>query len=174
MADLTSNGYYASLTSRERRNEWQTPATVFNSLNNEFGPFTLDAAANRFNSKCARFNSFERPDRHKWEGAIWCNPPYSGTPPISRWVQRAYEAGLKGASVVMLLPAQINSGWFHNWAMRGTILVPKGRIEFDPPPGVSSSRAMHESIIVVFPREKKSDKAFGVSARLWSADTLGE
>mgnify|MGYP003673383442 CR=1 FL=1 len=132
MTEAASNAYYASLTSRERRNEWQTPDRVFRALADTYGPFTLDAAANRYNARCKRFNSFEKPDRHEW------------------------------------------LGWFHNWAIRGTILVPKGRIEFTPPPGVVASRAMHESIIVVFPQDKKSDSKFGVSARLWSPDTLGE
>ena len=174
MTEAASNAYYASLTSRERRNEWQTPDRVFRALADTYGPFTLDAAANRYNARCKRFNSFEKPDRHEWLGRVWCNPPYSGTPSVSRWVQRAYEASRRDTTVVMLLPAQINSGWFHNWAIRGTILVPKGRIEFTPPPGVVASRAMHESIIVVFPQDKKSDSKFGVSARLWSPDTLGE
>lgn len=169
-----SNSYYRELTAKELRNEWQTPDEVFDALSQEFGPFTLDAAANRFNTRCKKFNSFERPDRHPWEGRVWCNPPYSGTPPIARWVQRGYEASLNGARVVLILPAQINAGWFHHWAMRGTILVPKGRVEFVAPPGVAASRARHESLIVSFPQDRKSDKPFGLSARLWSpGDTWG-
>lgn len=75
---------------------WETPSYLFDGLNKEFH-FTLDAAANRKNSKCIKFISEEEDAlRINWidcnGGNIFLNPPYSkDAGGLNLWNQKAYE-----------------------------------------------------------------------------------
>ena len=82
----------------------RTPDSLFAPLHAEHG-FTLDAAANEENAKCARFFDLECDGlRQSWAGEIvWCNPPYSN---VGAWVRKAIGEVLGGCvKVVLLLPA---------------------------------------------------------------------
>ncbi|HBR0852344.1 TPA: adenine methyltransferase, partial [Klebsiella pneumoniae] len=65
-------------------------------------------------------------------GAIWCNPPYSD---IGPWVEKAAEQSrAQSQAVVMLLPADISTGWFIS-AMQSADelrLITGGRVQFVP------------------------------------------
>lgn len=80
-----------------------TPDWLFSLLNSRFG-FTLDAAANRRNAKCAHFYDLETDGlAQPWAPhSVWCNPPYSNLAP---WLEKAWAEHRAGAGVVMLLPA---------------------------------------------------------------------
>lgn len=165
--DSARSNYYTALDPKQLKNEWCTPTTLFDALDERFGPFELDAAANEFNTRCIRFNSFMEPDKHPWQGRVFCNPPYSGSPRLKGWVEKAFDAACHGATVVMVLPAQINSSWFNMYAPRSHVIVPKGRIQFVAPPGVKASRAMHESIILVFDPKSVRARTKKLSAECW-------
>ena len=65
-------------------------------------------------------------------GAIWCNPPYSD---IGPWVDKAAEQCRKQTQpVVMLLPADISTGWFSSALESADELrmITGGRIQFVP------------------------------------------
>ena len=123
-----------STTPQDEKDCWQTPLWVFDALDMEFG-FWLDAASSERNALCANFLT-ERDDSlsREWNsyGAIWCNPPYSD---ISPWVEKAAEQCMaQRQPVVMLLPADISTGWF-SAAMQTADelrLIPDGRIQFVP------------------------------------------
>src|SRR5713101_6849023 len=88
---------------------WITPDDFYQRLNAEFGPFTLDVAADATNTKCERFYT-EGDDglRQPWGPArVWCNPPYSAA---GKWIAKAAEEAQAGALVVCLVPAQ--GGWW--------------------------------------------------------------
>jgi site-specific DNA-methyltransferase (adenine-specific) len=51
---MMTKGMYSSTTS-----EWETPQDLFDKLNEEFGPFTLDPCATKENAKCKRFFTME-------------------------------------------------------------------------------------------------------------------
>ena len=63
--------------------EWETPASLFDVLNNEFG-FNFDLACISSNCKVADGCMADKggcgiswvPDSNK-EYSVWCNPPYS-------------------------------------------------------------------------------------------------
>lgn len=82
----------------------ETDPRVFEDLAARFGPFTLDAAANHHNAKCARY--FTREDNgltQSWAGErVWCNPPFSHIEP---WVRKAWDEHEATHGIVMLLPA---------------------------------------------------------------------
>lgn len=101
------------------KDDWATPDEVFEPLNAEFG-FTLDAAANEANTKCARWfseedNALEQVD-WGWPlsepQVVWLNPPYSRGLQ-SRFIVAAYEQSHMGHTVVMLIPARTDTVAFH-------------------------------------------------------------
>src|SRR5690606_31884780 len=58
----------------------------------------------------------------------WMNPPYGRE--IGKWMQKAYESSLQGATVVCLVPSRTCSAWWHNYAMKGEVRFVRGRIKF--------------------------------------------
>lgn len=81
-----------------------TPQWLFDQFNAQHR-FTLDAAANASNAKCAKFYDLTSDGlSHSWRGErVWCNPPYSN---IRAWVEKAW-AECRGGDcfVALLLPA---------------------------------------------------------------------
>ena len=124
---------------------WETPQTFFDALDREFN-FTLDVCALPDNSKCVRFFSpAEDGWVQPWRGVCWMNPPYGRV--IGKWVRKAYESSLEGATVVCLLPARTDTKWWHEYvedkAERRFI---KGRLKF----GGAKDSAPFPNVIVVF------------------------
>ena len=124
--------------------EWSTPQDFFEKLNEQFN-FNLDVCATRDNAKCARyFTSEENGLAQEWTGVCWMNPPYGKE--IASWMRKAYESSQKGATVVCLVPARTDTGWWHDYAMRGEVHFVRGRLKF----GGSKSAAPFPSAVVVF------------------------
>lgn len=97
----------ASNGARDSIDDRATTAEVFEPLNDEFGPFTVDVAASANNTKVpAKFYTRTTDGlRQPWTGErVWCNPPYSSIEP---WIRKAWaETSSHGCErVVMLLPA---------------------------------------------------------------------
>ena len=124
---------------------WETPQNTFDKLNEEFN-FTLDVCANDDNKKCDKFFSEEYDGLSQdWSNDIcWMNPPYGRE--IGKWVKKAHEESLKGATVVALLPSRIDTRWFHDYCIDKEVRFLKGRLKF----GGSKNSAPFPSIVVVF------------------------
>ena len=121
-----------------------TPQRFFDQLNREFG-FTLDAAASIQNAKCGAFFSKDHDAlAQNWCGVVWCNPPYGIH--VGRWVEKGYLEAQDGATVVMLLPANTDTRWFHDFCLKGEIRFIKGRLQF----GNTDSVAPFASMVVIF------------------------
>ena len=128
---------------RSQSDEWATPRDRWVEWNDEFG-FTLDAAATVENALCERFFTAEDDGlAQEWTGTVWCNPPYSS---VGDWVEKGYTSSLNGATVVMLVPARTDTGWWHAWAMKAEIDWIKGRLKF----GDAKSGAPFPSVLLVF------------------------
>lgn len=124
--------------------EWPTPQDFFDRLNEEFG-FELDVCATPENAKCPRYyTKRENGLLQKWTGVCWMNPPYGRE--IGQWVKKAYTSALEGATVVCLLPARTDTGWWHDYCMKGEIRFVRGRLKF----GNASENAPFPSAVVVF------------------------
>jgi len=124
---------------------WSTPQAFFDALDAEFG-FTLDVCALPINAKCAVFYSPEQDGLQQvWTGACWCNPPYGSV--IAKWVQKAYESAQSGALVVCLLPARVDTRWWHDYVLPSTeIRYLKGRLKF----GGGENSAPFPSAVVIY------------------------
>lgn len=130
---------------------WETPQDFFDKLNAEFH-FTLDAAASDNNAKCANyFTAADNGLRQKWEGVVWCNPPYGRK--IGHWIKKALESVECGDAdvVVMLLPARTDTVWFHEFVYNkaADIRFIRGRLKF----GGSKNSAPFPSMVVAFGKD---------------------
>ena len=84
----------------------------------------------------------------EWNGTCWMNPPYGRE--ISKWVEKAYESALNGATVVCLLPSRTDTKWFHEYCLKSmNIRFIKGRLKF----GGSKSNAPFPSMVVIFSKD---------------------
>ena len=82
--------------------------------------------------------------KQEWQGVCWMNPPYGRE--IKRWMQKAYESSLAGATVVCLVPARTDTAWWHDYAFKGEITFLRGRLKF----GDAKNSAPFPSAVVVF------------------------
>ena len=111
-----------------KRQDWETPDELFQPLNKEFG-FTLDVCATSENAKCPQFFSIADNALVKdWRGVCWMNPPFGQQ--IQKWVRKAYQSAQEGCTVVCLLPARTNTGYWHDVCMKGEIRFIRGYPKF--------------------------------------------
>lgn len=123
---------------------WYTPEDFYQKYNSVYN-FETDVCATDENAKCEKYFTEETDGlSQKWEGVCWMNPPYGRT--ISKWMKKAYESSLEGATVVCLVPARTDTNWWHDYAMKGSIEFIKGRLKF----GGSKNSAPFPSAVVVF------------------------
>lgn len=124
---------------------WATPQEFFDRLNRVFR-FDVDVCATPENAKCG---SYYTPDRNgleqDWRGVCWMNPPYGRE--IAAWVAKAYRSAKEnGATVVCLLPARVDTRWWHDYCAKGEVFFLKGRLKF----GSSENSAPFPNAVVVF------------------------
>lgn len=125
--------------------QWATPQAFFDRLNSVFR-FKTDVCALPENAKCERFFS---PDvdglKQDWQGVCWMNPPYGRE--IGKWVEKAYRSAKEnGATVVCLLPARVDTRWWHDFCAKGEFFFVKGRLKF----GDAKDSAPFPNAVVVF------------------------
>ena len=109
------------------KQDWETPDSIFDPLNAEFG-FVLDVAASEGNGKCLQFFTKEQDGlMQDWHGPCWMNPPFGEQ---GQWAEKAYRESLKGETVVCLLPARTNTRWWSNYCKDGEVRFIVGRPVF--------------------------------------------
>ena len=124
---------------------WATPQEFFDKYN-EIYSFETDVCASPENAKCDKyFTEEDNGLEQDWKGSCWMNPPYGKNVTI-KWVQKAYESSLDGATVVCLVPSRTDTVWWHEYAMKGEITFVRGRLKF----GGSKQPAPFPSAVVVF------------------------
>ena len=136
-----------------KSNEWETPQDLFNRLDSTYN-FNLDPASTDENAKCDNHYTIKDDGLSQpWGGyRVFCNPPYGRE--ISKWVEKAYRESFKpNTLIVMLLPARVDTRWFHDYCMKGKIEFIRGRLKF----GDSKNSAPFPSMIVVFDNANRSD-----------------
>lgn len=127
------------------RDDWGTPWVFFNELHAEFN-FDVDVCAVASNAKCPNYYTPEIDGlAQTWAPqTCWMNPPYGRE--IIKWVAKAYEESLRGATVVCLLPARTDTRWWHEYCVKGEIRFIRGRLKFDG----HKNAAPFPSAVVVF------------------------
>lgn len=135
--------HYSSAT-----DEWATPQALFDVLNAEFR-FTLDVCALDQSAKCNRYFTPESDGlAQEWTGTCWMNPPYGNE--IGRWVEKAAASSqAPGTTVVCLLPARVDTGWWWDNCRYAEIRFLRGRLKF----GTADAGAPFPSAVVVFGHE---------------------
>ena len=130
-----------------RSEEWPTPSSFFDTLNQEFG-FTLDPCATPENAKCRHyFTSRENGLDQDWGSHIvFCNPPYGKT--MVQWGRKCFVASTQGATVVLLAHARTDTRWFHDWVYGKAceIRFVKGRLKF----GNAKTSAPFPSLVAIY------------------------
>ena len=132
-----------------KTNEWTTPQSFFDELNDEF-QFSLDPCADDINHKCDKYFTKETDGLlQDWAGEyVFCNPPYGKE--ISKWVEKSFmEAKKSHTCVVMLIPARTDTKYFHQYIYKQPnveIRFIKGRLKF----GDGKNSAPFPSMVVVF------------------------
>ncbi|MDR5622667.1 phage N-6-adenine-methyltransferase [Staphylococcus haemolyticus] len=130
-----------------KSNEWATPQNLFDELNDEFN-FTLDPCATDENAKCSKYFTVEDDGLSKnWSNeVVFMNPPYGRE--IKKWIKKAYEESLNGATVVCLIPARTDTMYWHDFIFdkADDIRFLRGRLKF----GGSKNSAPFPSAIVVY------------------------
>lgn len=130
-----------------KSNEWATPQNLFDELNDDFN-FTLDPCATDENAKCSKYFTLEDDGLSKdWSNdVVFMNPPYGRE--IKKWIKKAYEESLNGATVVCLIPARTDTTYWHDFIFKKTndIRFLRGRLKF----GNSKNSAPFPSAIVVY------------------------
>jgi phage N-6-adenine-methyltransferase len=133
-----------SVCKSSERNDWETPPELFDALNREFG-FTLDVCATAATAKCARYftpsdNGLAQP----WgTNTCWMNPPYGH---LDRWMRKAYQSAIAGATVVCLVPVRSHTKWFHRLCVMAEVRFLRGRLRFVG----SDGEAPFPQLLVIF------------------------
>lgn len=129
---------------------WVTPDDFFARYHARFH-FETDVCATSENTKCPRFFDKEQDGlAQEWTGVCWMNPPYGRT--IGKWIRKAYESSLRGATVVCLVPARTDTRWWHEYVMKGEIEFIKGRLKFS-----GRNNAPFPNAVVVFRPKREYD-----------------
>jgi phage N-6-adenine-methyltransferase len=134
--------------------EHSTDRKFFRRLNKEFN-FTLDPASTRENTTVPSNYYTKEIDglKQPWKGTIFLNPPYGRD--IVKWMKKAVEAFLAGATVVALLPARTDTAWFHDYVLKGgatEIRFVRGRLHFND----SDAGAPFPSMVVIYKPSAKN------------------
>ena len=130
-------------------NEWATPQSFFDKLNEEFG-FTLDPCCTHENAKCGHHYTIEEDGLSKsWGGqVVFCNPPYGRELP--KWVKKCHDES-RHATIVMLIPARTDTSYFHDYIYhKAEIRFVRGRLKF----GDGKNSAPFPSMVVIYNKQK--------------------
>jgi phage N-6-adenine-methyltransferase len=144
VGDAARRGHKLAVHFSSGSDEWAAPQTLFDQLNAEFG-FDLDVCASAANAKCQRY--FARGEdglAQKWQGSCWMNPPYGRQ--IERWLAKASVSARAGATVVALVPARVDTGWWWDFCRFAEIRFLRGRLRFEG----AAANAPFPSAVVVF------------------------
>jgi len=126
----------------DSKQDWATPQWLFDVLNEEM-KFEVDLMAAWYNAKLPTFYGpgsklGEDVFAQDW-GNIrgFANPPYKA---LEHCLEFAVRQANEGAETTWLVPANTDTKWFHEYAVKGQIQFFKGRIFFEDhtPPEVEA------------------------------------
>lgn len=133
--------------------EWGTPVEFFKLMENLFGKFDLDAAADDNWNLCEKYLTKKQDALNPnttWDGInIWLNPPYGKW--IPKFLLRVLEEALKDKTIICLLPSKTDTIWFHKIVaiFASELIFIEGRLNFRRKDD-GKSQGFVSSIIVKF------------------------
>lgn len=110
--------------------DWETPQEFFDALDAEFC-FTLDPCATAGSAKCPLFYTYEDDGLSRpWSPhTAFVNPPYGRE--LTKWLAKAHTESLLGATCVCLVPAYVDTAWWHDLAALGEVRLIRNRLHFE-------------------------------------------
>lgn len=134
------------------RHDWATPPDLFALIDAEFH-FTLDVCATAVSAKCHLYFTPEIDGlEQNWAGHVcWMNPPYGDE--IAQWMDKARREG-EATTVVCLVPARVDTGWWWDNAIYGEIRFLKGRVRFLQPDAEPTGAPFPSALVVFGPGVK--------------------
>ena len=111
---VTGNRYAGSKTPDIVRDKWATDRSLIAYMEERYGPYDLDAAADQSNAVCPKFYDEKTDCLKRWWGKnkhIWLNPPYSFPDPF---ILKAIEQMEHDNQIDILLPGDNSTAWFRD------------------------------------------------------------
>lgn len=141
------------------RDEWATPNYIYEELCAYWNVWPqIDMFASLQNRKCGHHFGFDTPFdafRTDWFGYAeannldpygWLQPPYS-QPTLTDSIAKAIKEASKGFTSLFLLPSNVDQTWYHDMILDEYSHRPyRGRIKFEPPPGIKASTPRYGNI----------------------------
>ena len=136
-----------------KKDDWQTPKKLYDKLDKTYN-FTLDPCPVN-----PTFNGLHI----KWNGSVFCNPPYSE---VERWIAKGTNEILEGNvdTIVYLVYAKTDTKWFHKYIWSNDPHMPnwkvdfiKGRIKFINPNGKNMYSAPYPSMLLIWGKDYDGD-----------------
>ena len=121
-----------SRTERDPASAYRTPQWLVARVAGVLGGIGLDPCTAATNP-CAAERFYTADDDgilQTWDSdRIYMNPPYGRT--IRHWVEKALDAGHRGAKLIMLVPGRTDAKWFQSalWEANSALLF-AGRLKF--------------------------------------------
>ena len=122
---------------QKSKQDWGTPPDFKSAVERRFGPLAWDLAChddgrNSLTDTTGMFGPTVdslKQDWHKIEGGyLWLNPPYAD---IAPWARKCKYESSKGAKILMLTPASVDSNWFRESCLHQCLtLALNPRIKF--------------------------------------------
>ena len=127
------------------KEEWLTPPNIIRT----FGPFDLDPCAPVKRPWATADNHFTIEDdglTKKWQGLVWCNPPYG--PKTGDWLARCAAHG----NCLVLVFARTDTRWFQNhvWPHAASLFFIAGRLSFCHVNGDPGGTAGAPSVLIAY------------------------
>ena len=163
MSDLFDSGAQPTVMLKPddwTSDDWSTPPAYFAEINARFGPFDLDPCARPETAKAAKF--FTKADdglAQPWMGRVFCNPPYSCP---RKWCEKAHAETATGRAsiVVMLLPAAVDTNWFHDLVLPfADVEFIRGRLRFYGWKGTPIGSPKAGNVLGIYPKGASSSTA---------------
>lgn len=132
--------------------DWRTPAHILGFVRDVFDrEIDLDPATNEDNPTYAHAIFTRDGLEKRWVAdTIFMNPPWSRKLklPIEPWLVKLREADAR--EKIAIIPASVGTGWFHRqvWDRFWIVCFPKGRVKYDPPPGIKGTSPSFDSCLV--------------------------
>lgn len=169
MSEATGNAAFRNVLWSSKADDWETPWNLFNALNDEF-EFTVDVCAHPLNKKLDRYWSLEDDGlAQDWSKEIcFMNPPYGRE--IPKWLKKAYEESLRGATVVCFIYSRTDTKWWHEFVMHADeIRFIKGRTKAE---GVDDPSPAAHCVVVFRPPNARVHKSR--YPQIFAADQTGQ
>lgn len=94
----------------------ETPQDFIDAVIKKFGPLVLDLAGSEKNKKAPLvYTKKENSLKQDWcltKGLLWLNPPFD---PISPWAEKCAKESRRGAEILLLSRASVDSSWYWNY-----------------------------------------------------------